>query len=209
MPIYEFKCPDGHYTEQILSKERFLRYKEKHDLYCWTPVDVDCTGVCGKTLEQIWSMPANIRTPEDSKSNFNYFENAKGEVTFNSLNDGWQPHGFERKTARNLFERLSVEKRLRNQSDAKLVESYERDDMRRHFSEAERHSNLNAAISQGAIAVENPETGDKETVYLDDKTKSILKKGMQHSINRKPRRKHSDFRLEANHSDSSTIKNKE
>jgi hypothetical protein len=144
--------------------------------------------------EKIWSLPAKS-APKDDGKGLVYFENKKGHVEFSSIadKDKWQPEGYVKKEARNLHEREVLETKLRKQDDSRLAEQYEKRDMQRHYSESIRHSEIRNMMNQGVF---------------DERSKALLKKGIERTVKKSRKRRESELRLSVNHESASTIRNK-
>lgn len=211
MPIYEFECSEGHRVERILSIERMQRAKHKQDLFCDFIYDSPAClkgEQCGLILNLVWSLPAKMGTPDDSRSNFTYYENEKGQVEFTSTPHQYHPKGFVKKEARNHIERLRIEEKIRKQDNERLERQRENQDIIRGYSVSERHAELRNAINQGVI-VETADDGTKTTIRLDEVSKSLIKKGMKRTNEVGVKKQKSDFHFEVNHDNKSTIRNKE
>lgn len=216
MPIYEYKCEDGHVVSIIFKTVSKL-------------VAIDCPGYstnkivgldelfetssgwienCPNKATREWSLPAKS-APNDNGKGLIYFENEKGQIEFNSFadRDNWHPKGFVKKEARNLHEREVLEQRLRRQDNSRISKTTEQRDIHRHYSEQVRHSDLRNAIQQGAICTTDND-GKQITINLDEKSKSLLKRGMERTNKRKQKKAESEFRLSVNHDSASTIRNK-
>jgi hypothetical protein len=198
MPIYEYECPIHGIFERILPVSM-----REYSSTC--RLNEECLEDCKKLV----SLPANTKTPEDSKSNFTYYENKKGQIEFTGTPNQWHPEGFVRKTARNLYERLAIEKRIRKQDNERLEQQREKRDIQRHYSTAERHSELRQRLREGQMLITNPETGNKENVVLDERSRTIMKKGMEYTNKKKVKRIDSEFHFSTNHDNKSNVRGNE
>lgn len=207
MPIYEYQCEVGHIVEEI-------RKIDKRDTNlpnceeCQFMYADELSPIIYSTMYPIYSLPAKIGTPDDSKKSFVYFENKKGEVDFTSTPEVYHRPGFEKKEARNLYEREAIEKKLRQKDDLRLSVQFEKQDYTRHYSTKKRHEEFRNAINQGVI-VEKDKDGNTNTTHLDEQTKDFAKLAMERTNNIAPKRRNSELKFDVNHNDKSTRNSKE
>lgn len=206
MPLYLYQCEFGHKTEKL------FKIKERPDRIYTCDECLFLYGDEGHTFfpaEWIqFVLTAEIKTSDDSSKSFVYFQNKKGEVDFTSTPNVYHKPGFEKKEARNLFERESIEKKLREQDDLRLSIQSEKEDYTRHYSTKRRHSDLRHAINQGTI-VEKDKDGNSINIPIDNQTGDFIKLAMERSNKIAPKRRNSELKFDINHNDKSNRGTKE
>lgn len=175
MPIYEYECHIHGKFDKLFP----ISYADVKSIPCME--DINCEERC----ERIWSAPAiNIVTPATK-----YFRNPKtGEVRTASSSNEQAPRGYITEEARNLNERLKLEKRLNfDQSIENEIKSDRLNEAQERSRKA-RHEELRSQM------------GD-----MDNDSRLLVKAAMERTNKKKIKRKKSEVRIAINGMNSSNI----
>jgi hypothetical protein len=190
MPIYQYKCLDGHITEKILTISEMERSEHKQNLHCDVKVNKygeedDSGDYCDLILERI---PSVFNTAQVGKPSI-IFRNLKtGELQNATSEYQAAPRGFVKEELKGPFERSKFEKEYNTKMD--MQDDIVTEEKRQRVSENQkaRQDKLKRNLSKIAGKSDNPST-----------VKSLMKSAMER--NRKKERvsrKKTNFRFEVN-----------
>lgn len=186
MPIYNFNCPIHGEFERLFPLSMWEEIK--NGVMCEALVKekgIEYDLHCGKVAEKLWSAPAiNIVTPPTD-----YFKNPRtGEVRTANHSNQRAPVGFVKEEARNLNERLKLEKRLNfDQSIENEIKSDRLNEAQERSRKA-RHEELRSQM------------GD-----MDNDSRLLVKAAMERTNKKKIKRKKSEVRIAVNGLNSSNM----
>lgn len=195
MPIYEFRCADGHITERIWSINYWEDIKRLYKglVVCGAELG-NTNGLCIKNAERIWSVPANIQI---GKPTIVFVNPQTGVSQVATSQYDPPPPGFITQELKGPIERSKFENQ--QAEIAKMDDMIFNEDIRQKREDfRNQHIKLiDEHLREDAQSSDNPEL----TVKLMKAAKDRIRKKDPLAKKRK-----TEFRLDVNHIDNSNLK---